>query len=102
MLMADSADVWVNPGMFSSVEDILAAEPRVKDIRAFRDKRVCQNDGYRGPGGGNDFYEGAVARPAELVENLRDCIFGGNGGVSGAKSGTGPYKWYRNIYNFPL
>ena len=102
MLLADSADVWVNPGMFSSVEDILAAEPRVKDIRAFRDKRVCQNDGYRGPGGGNDFYEGAVARPVELVENLRDCIFGGNGGVSGAKSGVGPYKWYRNIYNFPL
>ena len=102
MLLADSADVWVNPGMFSSVEDILAAEPRVKDIRAFRDKRVCQNDGYRGPGGGNDFYEGAVARPVELVENLRDCIFGGNGGVSGAKSGGGPYKWYRNIYNFPL
>lgn len=102
MLLADSADVWVNPGMFSSVEDILAAEPRVKDIRAFRDKRVCQNDGYRGPGGGNDFYEGAVARPVELVENLRDCIFGGNGGVSGAKRGVGPYKWYRNIYNFPL
>lgn len=102
MLLADSADVWVNPGMFSSVEDILAAEPRVKDIRAFRDKRVCQNDGYRGPGGGNDFYEGAVARPVELVENLRDCIFGGNGGDSGAKRGVGPYKWYRNIYNFPL
>ena len=74
MLVADSADVWVNPGAFSSAEDILAAEPRVRHIRAFREKRVCQNDGRRGPGGGNDFYESAVAYPAELLQSLRTCI----------------------------
>ena len=69
--LADSADVWINPGMFGTAEEILAAEPRVAHIKAFKDRKVFQNDGRKGPGGGNDFYEGAVARPRELVSNLR-------------------------------
>ena len=69
--LADSADVWINPGMFGTAEEILAAEPRVAHIKAFKNKKVFQNDGRKGPGGGNDFYEGAVARPRELVSNLR-------------------------------
>ena len=100
VMLADSADVWVNPGAFGTVEEILSTEPRVKDFRAFREKRVCQNDGRKGPGGGNDFYESAVARPVELVESLRDCIFGRNGSDSTAKKGEGPHSWYRNIYDF--
>ena len=100
MLLADSADVWVNPGAFGSVEEVLAAEPRVKALKAFRDKRICQNDGRKGPGGGNDFYESAVARPVKLIEDLHDCLFTVNGGVSGGQSGQAGASWYRNIYNF--
>ena len=97
MLVADSADVWVNPGAFSSAEDILAAEPRVKHIRAFREKRVCQNDGRKGPGGGNDFYESAVAYPAELLQSLRNCI---QNATNGADSARKEFDWYRNIFIF--
>ena len=100
MLLADSADVWVNPGAFGSVEEVLAAEPRVKALKAFRDKRICQNDGRKGPGGGNDFYESAVARPVKLIADLHDCLFTVNGGVSGGQSGQAGASWYRNIYNF--
>ena len=99
MLLADSADVWVNPGAFGTVEEVLAAEPRVENLRAVRERRVIQNDGRKGPGGGNDFYESAVTRPVELVENLRECLFAGFGGVTGGKMKTSHYKWYRNIYN---
>ncbi|MBQ1824561.1 MAG: ABC transporter substrate-binding protein, partial [Fibrobacter sp.] len=98
--VADSADVWVNPGIYGTPEDILAAEPRLSRIRAFKQKRVCQNDARKSAGGGNDFYEGAVARPVELVENLRDCLFTGISGNSGPKLDPSPYRWYRNIYNF--
>ena len=100
MLLADSADVWVNPGAFGSVEEVLAAEPRVKALKAFRDKRICQNDGRKGPGGGNDFYESAVARPVKLIADLHDCLFTVNGGVSGGQAGQAGASWYRNIYNF--
>ena len=72
---ADSADIWINPGAFSSPDEILAAEPRVKNIRAFRDGRVYQNDGIKGPGGGNDFYESAVAHPVELLANVEVQAF---------------------------
>lgn len=100
LALADSVDVWVNPGMFSTPEEILAAEPRAERIKAFREKRVYQNDGRVGPGGGNDFYEGAVGRPAELLWNVAKIV------NLGIMPNIGPYfldttyKWYRNIYNF--
>ena len=97
--VADSADVWVNPGIYGTPEEILAAEPRLSRIRAFREKRVCQNDARKSAGGGNDFYESAVARPMELIKNLRECIYSGISLDSGPKVGDSPYRWYRNIYN---
>lgn len=97
MAIADSADVWVNPGMFSTPDEILAAEPRVKFIKAFREKRVCQNDGVKGPGGGNDFYESAVAYPAEMLQNLHRCL---QNATNGADSTLKEFDWYRNIFIF--
>ena len=95
--LADSVDVWVNPSMFATTDEILALEPRVKNIKAFREKKVFQNDGRKGLGAGNDFYEGAITRPAELLWNLTKCI---KGSVPGVNSIDTSYKWYRNIYNF--
>ena len=95
--LADSVDMWVNPSAFGTVDEILSLEPRVKNIKAFRDKQVFQNDGLKGPGAGNDFYEGAITRPAELLWNLTKCI---KGSVPRVNSIDTSYKWYRNIYNF--
>ncbi|WP_407456189.1 ABC transporter substrate-binding protein [Fibrobacter sp.] len=97
MAIADSVDVWVNPGMFSTPDEILAAEPRVKFIKAFREKHVCQNDGVKGPGGGNDFYESAVAYPAEMLQNLHRCL---QNATNGADSTLKEFDWYRNIFIF--
>ena len=95
--VADSADVWVNPGMFATPEDLLAAEPRVKFIRAFKEKRVYQNDGIKGAGGGNDFFESAVAYPAETLINLRTCIQNSTNGADSSQKG---FDWYHNIFIF--
>ena len=95
--LADSVDVWINPSMFATADEIVALEPRVKSIKAFKEKMVFQNDGRRGIGAGNDFYEDAVTRPAELLWNFAKCI---NGAVPGVKSLDTTYTWYRNIYNF--
>ena len=97
MKIADSADVWVNPGMFGSPDELLAAEPRIKYIKAFKEKRVCQNDGRKGPGGGNDFYESAVAYPAEMLQNLQECIQTATNGADSARKG---FDWYHNIFIF--
>lgn len=100
MALADSADVWVNPGAFVSPDEILAAEPRAGRIRAFREGRVCQNDGVRGAGGGNDFYESAVTRPADLLRSLSDCIHSPKAPHSQGISPGPRHNWYRNIYTF--
>lgn len=106
-LLSDSADVWINPGAFSKPGDLLAVDPRVKKIRAFREKRVFQNDGVLGPGGGNDFYESAVVKPYELLENLSKCLKNGREMCESAKKCVKneylkdtSYMWYKNIFNF--
>ena len=98
--LADSADVWINPGAFSSPKEVLEAEPRVKDIRAFRDGRVYQNDGVKGEGGGNDFYESAVAWPVQLLRNVTQSINPDSATGKTADLESSPYKWYRNIFKF--
>lgn len=95
--VADSADIWVNPGMFATVEDLIAAEPRVKFIKAFKEKRVFQNDGIKGAGGGNDFFESAVTYPAEMLTNLSQCIQNSTNGADSTQKG---FDWYHNIFIF--
>ena len=95
--VADSADVWVNPGMFATVDDLLMAEPRVKFIKAFKEKRVYQNDAVKGAGGGNDFFESAVTYPAEMLTNLSQCIQNSTNGADSTQKG---FDWYHNIFIF--
>lgn len=97
MAVADSADVWVNPGMYGSADDLKAADPRVAEFRPFKSMRVCQNDGRKGAGGGNDFFESAVIYPAELLGNLRRCLLGSNGVIK-PDSASAAFEWYHNIF----
>ena len=97
--LADSADIWINPGMFSTAEEILGAEPRVARIKAFREKKVFQNDGRKGPGGGNDFYESAVAKPEKVLNDFVWAI-GAFKDSEKADSTAPGSRWYRNIFNF--
>ena len=98
--LADSADIWINPGMFSTANEVLAAEPRAARIKAFQEKRVYQNDNRKGPGGGNDFYESAVTYPEELLKEMSQ-IFGQNAdNGKNVPPDTAQPRWYRNIFNF--
>lgn len=97
MALADSADLWINPGMLGSPDEILAAEPRAAHIRAFREKKVFQNDGRKGLGGGNDFFEGAVARPEDLVKNL-GYLFSEFFMAKTPDSVKPAFEWYHNIF----
>lgn len=98
--LSDSSDVWFNPGMFHRVEDILANEPRVATIRAFRKRCIFQNDARMNRFGGNDFFEGAVARPAELLLDVTKSLYPDLLTDYGLNYYMGNYNWYRNIYNF--
>ena len=98
--IADSADIWVNPGMFSTAEEILAEEPRVSVIKAFKEKRVYQNDNRKGPGGGNDFYESAVTYPEELLREMTQIFWQDTDSAKNASADTTHPRWYRTLFNF--
>ena len=85
--------------MFRTEEEILGAEPRVARIKAFKEKRVFQNDGRKGPGGGNDFYESAVAQPEKMLNDFVWAI-GAFKDSEKADSTAPGSRWYRNIFNF--
>ena len=97
--LADSVDVWINPGMFATAKEILAEEPRVERIRAFKEKRVFQNDGRKGPGGGNDFYESAVAEPEKVLDDFVWAIGAFKASEKPDTAAKSP-RWYRNIFYF--
>ena len=97
--LADSVDVWINPGMFANAKEILAEEPRVERIKAFKEKQVFQNDGHKGPGGGNDFYESAVAKPEKVLNDFVWAIGAFKDSEKADSTAKSP-RWYRNIFNF--
>ena len=98
--MTQEAATWVNPGMCSTAEEILAEEPRVSVIKAFKEKRVYQNDNRKGPGGGNDFYESAVTYPEELLREMTQIFEQDTDSAKNASADTTHPRWYRNIFNF--
>ena len=97
--LADSVDIWFNPGMFSTPDEILATEPRVSVIKAFKEKRVYQNDARKGPQGGNDFYESAVVAPEKVLGDFIWAIRGEKA-TEKADSVAENSRWYRNIFIF--
>lgn len=70
-LMAQEADVWLNPGIEESLDGLAQSCPRFTGVPAVRNHRVYNNNSQQSPIGGNAFYETAVIYP-HLV--LRDLI----------------------------
>lgn len=67
---ASQADYWLNIGYFFSLEELLAADGRYGDFKAFQNGAVWNNDARMGPTGGNDYYESAVIHPDVVLADL--------------------------------
>jgi len=93
ILQGKNADIWIHPSNFKTPDEVLQNERRVDLIKAWKEKRVYQNDKRVGPVGGNDFYEEAVVRPDLVLEDLIKVFY---------PNFFEDYsmRWYRNIYIF--
>ncbi len=87
----NEADIWINPGPYGTPEEILAAEPRIEELKAWKNRKVFQMDKRKGPGGGNDFYESAVSEPENVLKDLIRTFHP-------TRFKDYAPKWYRNIY----
>ena len=67
---AHDADVWVNLGFTSSLDDLLAQDARYADFKAFQNGQVWNNNVRVNENGGNDYYESGSANPDVVLADL--------------------------------
>jgi len=71
-IRALNADIWINPGAASSLEDILLLDERLGDLEVVKKGSVYNNNARINPSGGNDYWESGTVRPdlvlADLIE----------------------------------
>ncbi len=69
--LASQADIWLNPGKATSLEEVRSMVPKFADTPPFRNGMIFNNNLRTTAAGGNDYYESAVVHP-DIV--LRDLI----------------------------
>ncbi len=74
-LLAADADVWLNPGMYDTLAEFLARNPKFSDMPVVREGRVWNNNLRRTPAGGSDFWESGVVRPDVVLSDLFAILY---------------------------
>ena len=67
---AGDADIWINPGTWTSLEQGASEDERFTSFRAFETGRVYNNNRRMGPGGGNDYFESGAVNPHIVLNDL--------------------------------
>lgn len=67
---AGDADVWINTGTWSSLEQAAAEDERFTNFAAFENGMVFNNNRRMGPGGGNDYFESGALNPHIILNDL--------------------------------
>lgn len=68
--LASQADVWLNPGQATSLDDVARMCPKFTDTRVFSNGEVYNNNARTNAAGGNDYWESAVVRPDVILRDL--------------------------------
>lgn len=67
---AADADVWINPGTWTSLNDGRAADSRFTRFQSFASGRVYNSNARVSAGGGIDYFESGAASPQVVLEDL--------------------------------
>ena len=65
-----SADFWINSGDARSKSEIVSVDGRFKQLPAFMQDRVYNNNNWLSPSGGNAFFESGVVEPHIILADL--------------------------------
>lgn len=69
-VLTREADYWINVGQYSTLEELLRANPRFAEAKAVREGRVYSADRRTTEAGGSDFWESAVVNPDVVLADL--------------------------------
>lgn len=64
------ADIWINPGVASSLAELHAFDPRFSRLGVLLKGEVYNNNRRSLPGGGNDYWESATLWPDRVLADL--------------------------------
>lgn len=78
-MLASRADVWINTGMCSTLDELRAVAPKFAGTGAFASGRVYNNNRRSTPAGGSDFWESAVVNPDVVLRDLSSIVRGDAG-----------------------
>jgi iron complex transport system substrate-binding protein len=67
---AVQADIWINSGSASSLEEIINTDPRLALFRPYKESNIYNNNARLNPYGGNDYWESGVIYPGSILKDL--------------------------------
>lgn len=68
------ADVWINPNHYHTLQEIKSEDNRYALFKAFKNKRVYNNNRLINQYGGNAYWEMGVVRPDIVLKDLLICM----------------------------
>lgn len=68
--LVSKADIWLNPGQCTTLDELRASAPIFGDMDVVRRGDVYNNNRRRGEGGGSDFWESAIVRPDVVLSDM--------------------------------
>ncbi len=73
----NEANVWINMGLLSSKDDIIATDQRFENFGVLNDGRIFNNNNKMSEGGGNDFWESGTVYPNLILRDLISIFYPG-------------------------
>ncbi len=67
---AVEAQIWINPGAATSLEELIRFEERFADLPVLKKGMVFNNNRRLTPSGGNDYWESGSVRPDLVIADL--------------------------------
>lgn len=67
---AVNADIWINPGAATSLNDLNDFDERFQDLRVLKTAKIFNNNLRINASGGNDYWESGAVRPDLVLKDL--------------------------------
>lgn len=67
---AKSAEIWIGPGQFTSLKEMIASNPHYSQFSAFKNKKIFSYSSKKGKTGGIIYYELAPNRPDLVLKDM--------------------------------
>lgn len=84
-----NVDIWLNPNLYSSKNEMLRSENRIKHLHPFNNALIYNNNKRMNKNKGNDFWESGIVHPDKILKDLYNIFH---------KDSPDNLHYYRRVY----